>query len=72
MNKTFKMITIAGTSNETFEDAIASALATAAQSIRQMGWFEVVEQRGRVDDSGKVIEYQVTLNIGFKIEGDAS
>ena len=72
MNKTFKMITIAGTSDKNFEDAVEAALATAAQSIRHMGWFEVVEQRGRVDDSGKVIEYQVTLNIGFKIEGDAS
>ncbi|HYN60970.1 MAG TPA: dodecin family protein, partial [Rubrivivax sp.] len=39
----------------------------AAKSIRNMSWFEVVEQRGRIQD-GKIAEYQVTLRIGFKLE----
>jgi hypothetical protein len=32
-----------------------------------MSWFEVVEQRGRIDD-GKVAEFQVTIKVGFKLE----
>jgi flavin-binding protein dodecin len=32
-----------------------------------MSWFEVVDQRGRIDD-GKVTEFQVTVKIGFKLE----
>ena len=42
-------------------------LAVAAKTIRQMQWFEVVEQRGRIAE-GKVEEFQVTLKIGFKLE----
>jgi hypothetical protein len=32
-----------------------------------MDWFEVVQERGRIAD-GKVVEFQVTIKIGFKIE----
>jgi len=32
-----------------------------------MEWFEVVNQRGRIVD-GRVEEFQVTVNLGFKIE----
>jgi hypothetical protein len=32
-----------------------------------MSWFEVVEQRGAIKD-GKVLEFQVTIRIGFKVE----
>jgi flavin-binding protein dodecin len=32
-----------------------------------MDWFEVIDQRGRIAD-GAVVEFQVTVKIGFKIE----
>jgi flavin-binding protein dodecin len=32
-----------------------------------MDWFDVVRESGRIAD-GKVVEFQVTLKIGFKIE----
>jgi flavin-binding protein dodecin len=32
-----------------------------------MGWFEVVEERGRIAD-GVVQEFQVTMKVGFKLE----
>jgi flavin-binding protein dodecin len=31
-------------------------------------WFEVGEIRGRVQD-GKVTQYQVSLKVGFRVEG---
>jgi len=64
----FKGITIVGTSNESFSDAIQNAVERANQTIRALRWFEVREQRGAVRD-GKV-EYQVTLEVFFKLHND--
>lgn len=63
----FKKIEIVGTSKSSYEEAIQAAIAEAGKSIRQMSWFEVTEQRGAIKD-GKVLEFQVTLRIGFKVE----
>ena len=63
----YKMSEIVGTSSEGFEAAIQEAITRAAKSIRHINWFEVKEQRGVVKD-GKVAEFQVKLQIGFKLE----
>jgi flavin-binding protein dodecin len=34
-----------------------------------VGWFEVVETRGHVED-GAVTHYQVTLKVGFTLEDE--
>ncbi len=67
MPGTYKKIEIVGTSPNSFAEATRNAVAEAAKSIRKMSWFEVVEQRGAIQD-GKVTEFQVTLRVGFKIE----
>ena len=64
----FKGITIVGTSTESFSDAIQTAVERANQTIRELRWFEVVEQRGVVRDGQ--IEYQVTLEVFFKLNQD--
>jgi flavin-binding protein dodecin len=64
----FKGITIVGTSNESFSEAIQIALERAKQTIRALRWFEVREQRGAVRDGQ--IEYQVTLEVFFKLQQD--
>ena len=66
-NNVFKKIELVGTSNESFSDAAAAAIARAAQTIKHMSWFEVTEQRGSISD-GKIAEYQVTVRIGFRVE----
>jgi flavin-binding protein dodecin len=63
----YKKIEIVGTSPVSFAEATRVAVATAAQSVRNMSWFEVAEQRGAIKD-GKVLEFQVTLRIGFAVE----
>ena len=68
MAGTYKKIELVGTSPVSFAEAVKSALEEASKSVRAMSWFEVIEQRGAIRD-GKVAEFQVTLRVGFKIEG---
>ncbi len=63
----YKKVEVVGTSAQGFTEAAQTAVEEAAKTIRHMNWFEVKEMRGAIKD-GKVLEYQVTLNIGFKIE----
>jgi len=65
--KVYRMTQVVGTSDESVIDAIQGAVETAAETVRNLDWFEVGEIRGRVED-GKVAEYQVTLRIGFRYE----
>ncbi len=63
----YKKIEVVGTSPNSYADATRAAVEEAAQTVRHMSWFEVVEQRGAIRD-GKVTEFQVTLRIGFRLE----
>ena len=63
----YKKIELVGTSAESFSHAAANAISKASQSVRNMSWFEVIEQRGSID-AGKIKQYQVTLRIGFSVE----
>ncbi len=64
---TWKLIDVVGTSPNSMAEAVKNAVAEAGKSVRQMGWFEVLEARGAIKD-GKVSEFQVSLRIGFKLE----
>jgi flavin-binding protein dodecin len=68
MAGTYKMIEIVGTSPTSFADAVRAAVETASKTVRHMDWFEVIEQRGAIKD-GHVKEFQVTIKVGFKVEG---
>jgi dodecin len=65
----YRIIQIAGSSEKSIEDAIQNAVARASRTLRQVGWFEVVETRGHVED-GTVAHYQVTLKVGFTLDDD--
>lgn len=63
----YKHIDLTGSSPVSSDDAIRRAIAKAAESIREMHWFEVLETRGFI--SGKAIKHwQVTIRVGFRIE----
>lgn len=64
----YKHVELTGTSTKSVEDAIQNAVARASKTVRNLGWFEVVETRGSISD-GKVTQFQVTLKIGFTLEG---
>ena len=63
----YKSIELTGSSKSGIEEAIQNAIAKAAQSLRNIQWFQVVDTRGHVVD-GKVAHWQVTLKIGFTLE----
>lgn len=66
-NNVYKMIEITGTSSESIEDAVQTAVGRAAATVRHLQWFEIVEIRGRIDED-RVSKWQVTLKIGFTLE----
>jgi Uncharacterized conserved protein len=65
----FKGAEIVGTSDESFSHAIEVAVARARKTLRNLSWFVVKEQRGGLQDGR--LEYQVTLEVYFKLEDDA-
>jgi flavin-binding protein dodecin len=71
MPGTYKKIEIVRTSPISFSEAVKAAVAEASKTVRHMDWYEVVEQRGAVNNN-KVAECQVVLKIGFKIETSVS
>ena len=62
----FKGVTVVGTSNESFSHATQTAVERAQQTIRELRWFEIRDQRGAVRNGQ--IEYQVTLEVFFKLK----
>lgn len=68
-HKTYKLVTLVGTSDDSVEKAVDNAVHDAADSLRNLGWFEVQELRGRIED-GKVAAYQVKLQVGFRVGDD--
>ncbi len=66
-NSVFKVVELVGSSDESISKAINTAISKAGATLRNMGWFEVIQIRGHIDD-GKVDSYQVTLKAGFKLE----
>jgi dodecin len=69
-NKTYKLVDVVGTSEESVGQAIKNAVARAGESLKGLGWFEVSQIRGQIQD-GNVTEFQVTIKIGFLLLSEA-
>jgi flavin-binding protein dodecin len=63
----YKIVEVVGSSKVSSDDAIRTAIATSAKTIRHISWFEVVGTTGHVVE-GQVAHFQVKLKIGFRIE----
>ena len=63
----YKIVELVGTSDHSISKAIERAIAKASTTVRHLGWFEVVQICGNIDD-GKVKQYQVTVKAGFTLE----
>ena len=63
----YKKIELVGSSPNSIEEAVTNALARAAETVRNMRWFEVTETRGHIAD-GKVDHWQVTVKVGFTLD----
>jgi hypothetical protein len=66
-NRTYRVSEIVGTSPQGVDDAIRNGIARAAQTLRHLDWFEVIEIRGQIVD-GVPEHYQVGMKVGFRLE----
>jgi flavin-binding protein dodecin len=67
----YRVTEIVGSSTESSDAAIRTAIARANETVRNLEWFEVVETRGHIEN-GAVAHFQVTLKVGFRLDGDES
>jgi dodecin len=65
----YKTIELVGSSTRGMEDAVQKAIAKAAETVRNLRWFEVLDTRGHID-GGRVAHWQVTLKLGFTLEDE--
>jgi flavin-binding protein dodecin len=65
----YKTIELVGSSTRGMEDAVQKAIAKAAETVRNLRWFEVLDTRGHIE-AGKVAHWQVTVKLGFTLEGE--
>jgi dodecin len=65
----YKVVELVGSSKDSIEDAIQTAIERASQSLRDLRWVEVVQTRGHIEN-GEVQHYQVVLKAGFTLEGE--
>ena len=63
----YKTIELVGSSTRGMEDAVQKAIAKAAETVRNLRWFEVLDTRGHIE-AGKVAHWQVTLKLGFTLD----
>ena len=63
----YKLIELTGTSTTSIEDAVEKAIKRAHKTIKNLGWFQVVEVRGNINN-GKVDHWQVSIKVGFTVE----
>ena len=64
----YKVVELVGSSKDSIEDAIQTAIRRADATLRNLRWFEVIQTRGHVEN-GEVSHYQVVLKAGFTLEG---
>jgi flavin-binding protein dodecin len=57
---------IVGSSTESIDDAIRSAVDRASKTLHNLDWFEVTDMRGRIEDGS--CRFQVTLKVGFRLD----
>jgi dodecin len=69
MDHVYKTIELVGSSTTGMEDAVQKAIAKAAETVRNLRWFQVLDTRGHIEN-GRVAHWQVTLKLGFTLEDE--
>lgn len=63
----YRLTEVVGSSTTSVDDAIRTAIRKAAQTVRNIEWFETKEIRGQVVD-GDVGYFQVRVKVGFRVD----
>ena len=64
----YKIITLVGTSPESWEKAAASAVEMANKTLRNLRIAEIEELDMQIED-GKIANYRARVRVSFKYEG---
>ena len=67
----YKIITLIGTSTESWEKAAAAAVERASKSLRDLRVAEIEELDMNLEN-GKVVSYRAKVRVSFKYEGKES
>lgn len=68
MDSVYKVITLVGTSPDSWDKAAASAIEQASQTLRDLRVGRVLEQDIHIE-AGRPLTYRVKLEVSFKYEG---
>ncbi|WP_324275902.1 dodecin [Blastococcus brunescens] len=63
----YRLSEIVGSSPVSVDEAIRNAITKAAETVRNIEWFQAQEIRGQVVD-GSVAYFQVSVKIGFRVD----
>lgn len=66
----YKVITLVGTSTDSWEKAASAAIALASKTLRDLRVGRVIEQDIHIED-GQPLTYRIKLEVSFKYEGGA-
>jgi flavin-binding protein dodecin len=64
----YKIITLIGTSTESWEKAASAAIERASKTLRDLRIAEVEELDMQIEN-GKIIAYRAKIRVSFKYEG---
>jgi flavin-binding protein dodecin len=64
----YKIITLVGTSPDSWEKAAATAVAQAAKTLKDLRIAEVEELDMQIDN-GKVLNYRAKIRVSFRYHG---
>lgn len=67
-NSVYKIITLVGTSTESWEKAAAAAVEMASKSLKDLRIAEIEELDMQLED-GKVSSYRAKVRVSFKYHG---
>ncbi len=67
-NSVYKIITLVGTSTESWEKAAMNAIEAASKTLKDLRIAEVEELDMQIDD-GKVLAYRAKVRVSFKYHG---
>ncbi|MBA3444389.1 MAG: dodecin domain-containing protein [Gemmatimonadales bacterium] len=65
----YKTIELVGSSTQGMEDAVQKAVSKAAETVRNIRWFQLLDTRGHIE-GGRVAHWQVTLKVGFRLDDE--
>ena len=64
-----KIIELVGSSTESWEDAVRSAVAEASRTLRGVTGVDVQDWTASVED-GEIVEYKANVKVAFGVESE--